>query len=125
MPKEFSRLDRIADVMQKEIAQLIQRELRDPRISMMTISHIKVSKDLSHAKVYVSVMHEEKAEETIATLNRAAGFLRGALAKRIQLRIMPALNFVYDDTNIRANRLSRLIDEAVKSDQRTPDEEKE
>jgi ribosome-binding factor A len=114
MPREFSRLDRIADLIQKELAQIIQRELNDPRVGMLTISQVKV---LAHAKVSVTVFQEAQVTETIATLNRAAGFLRGALAKRVKIRVMPALVFIYDDSFIKADRLTKLIDQAVKSDQ--------
>jgi ribosome-binding factor A len=116
MPRDFKRTDRIADVMQRELSQIIQKEMKDPRISMVTIAEIKISKDLSFAKVYVSVMFEEKAEETMRTLNSAAKFLRSELAKKIQMRTMPQLTFVYDDTTIKANRISKLIDEAIKQD---------
>lgn len=112
MARDFNRTDRIADVMQREISQLIHQEVKDPRVGMVTISAIKVSKDLSHAKVYVSVMAENLATESIQGLNKAAGFLRAQLAKRIKLRVIPALHFVYDDTTIKANQLSRLIDKA-------------
>lgn len=116
MPRDFKRTDRISDVMQRELSQIIQKEMKDPRISMVTIAEIKISKDLSFAKVYVSVMFEEKAEETMRTLNSAAKFLRSELAKKIQIRTMPQLTFVYDDTTIKANRISKLIDDAIKQD---------
>lgn len=116
MPRDFKRTDRIADVMQRELSQIIQKEMKDPRISMVTISEIKVSKDLSFAKVFVSVMFEEKAEETLKALNNAAKFLRTELARKIQIRTMPQLIFIYDDTTIKANQISKLIDEAIKQD---------
>jgi ribosome-binding factor A len=118
MPRDFKRTDRIAELIQKELAQIILFEMKDPRVSMLTIASVKVSKDLSHAKVFVSVMLEEHAEETVATLNKAAGFLRAILAKRIEMRVMPVLAFVYDDTTIKANRLSKLIDEACAKDRK-------
>ncbi|MBN9288119.1 MAG: ribosome-binding factor A [Gammaproteobacteria bacterium 39-13] len=124
MARDFSRTDRIADVIQKELAQIIQQEMKDPRVGMLTIAEVKVSKDLAYAKIYVSVMLEEHATETVATLNKAAGFLRGLLAKRIQIRVMPSLSFVYDDTTIKANRLSKLIDDACAGDKRSDDSEK-
>ncbi len=123
MPKDFNRTDRIGDLIQKELAQIIQQEMKDPRVGMLTILDVKVSKDLNYAKIYVSVMQEEKAKETLDTLNKASGFLRGLLAKRIQIRIMPNLSFVYDDTTIKANRLSKLIDEARAKDKSSHDDE--
>jgi ribosome-binding factor A len=112
MARDFSRTDRIADVIHKELSQIIQQNMKDPRVGMITIASVKVSKDLAHAKVYVSVIFEERAKETVETLNKASGFLRGLLAKKIQVRVMPALNFIYDDTTIKANRLFKLIDDA-------------
>lgn len=116
MARDFKRTDRVADVIQRELAQIIHQEVKDPRVGIITLAGVKVSKDLAYAKVYVSVMSEETAAECIKTLNNAASFLRVLLAKRLKLRVMPALSFVYDDTTIKANRLSRLIDEAVKQD---------
>ena len=112
MARDFNRTDRIADVIQRELSQLIHQEVKDPRVGMVTISAVEVSRDLSHAKVHVSVMSENLAAESIEGLNKAAGFLRALLAKRIKLRIIPFLRFVYDDTTIKANYISRLIDEA-------------
>lgn len=122
MARDFSRTDRIGDVMQRELSSIIQQELKDPRVSMVTIAEVKVSKDLAYAKVYVSVMMEEKAKETLEGLNKAAGFLRAELAKRMSIRIIPKLSFVYDDTTIKANRISRLIDDAVSSDKKDNDD---
>jgi ribosome-binding factor A len=123
MARDFSRTDRIADVIQKELAQIIQKEMKDPRVGLVTIAGVKVSKDLAYAKIFVSVMNEEHADETIKTLNKAAGFFRALLAKRIQIRVMPNLSFVYDDTTIKANRLSKLIDDAVAKDKSSDPEE--
>lgn len=123
MARDFNRTDRIADVIQKEIATIIQQEMKDPRVSLLTILGVKVSKDLNYAKIYVSVMQEEHAKETLDTLNKASGFLRAQLAKRIQIRVMPNLTFVYDDTTIKANRLSKLIDDARAKDKLSQDED--
>ncbi len=116
MPRDFKRTDRVADVMQKEISQIIRQEINDPRVGLVTISLVQVSKDLSHAKVFVSVMSETQAVETLKALNKAAGFFRGVLAKRLKMRIIPALNFVYDDTTLKAIRLSKIIDDAIADD---------
>lgn len=121
MARDFNRTDRIADVMQRELSVIIQQELKDPRVSMITIADVRVSKDLAYAKVFVSVMMEEKAAETLEGLNKAAGFLRAQLAKRMSIRVIPQLSFVYDDTTIKANRISRLIDNAVASDKKDHD----
>ncbi len=121
MARDFNRTDRIADVMQRELSVIIHQELKDPRVSMLTIADVRVSKDLAYAKVFVSVMMEEKADETLEGLNKAAGFLRAQLAKRMSIRVIPQLSFVYDDTTIKANRISKLIDNAVASDKKDHD----
>jgi ribosome-binding factor A len=92
---------------------------------LITLAQVKVSKDLSHAKIYVSVMLEEHAKEALEALNKASGFLRAQLAKRIQMRVMPSLSFVYDDTTIKANRLSKLIDDARAKDKSSEEDESE
>ncbi|MBS0289322.1 MAG: 30S ribosome-binding factor RbfA [Proteobacteria bacterium] len=116
MPRDFNRADRIADVIQKELASIIHQEMKDPRVAMLTVLDVKLSKDLAYAKIFISVIKEEEAQKTLETLNKAAGFLRALLAKRLQIRIMPQLTFVYDDTTIKANRLSKLIDEVCAKD---------
>jgi len=109
MGHDFSRTDRVAELIQKELASMIYREMKDPRVQLVTICYVKISKDLKYAKVFVSVMDETRAEETIDALKKAAGFFRGLLAKRMQMRSVPRLDFVYDDTVVRASRLSQLI----------------
>lgn len=105
---------------------LLQRELKDPRVGMVTVSSVKVSKDFSFADVYVSFMDKntaEEAEEAVAILENAAGFLRSQLAKGIKLRVMPRLRFHFDATLLEGPRLSALIDKAVKQDKaRHPDD---
>lgn len=125
MARDFNRTDRIADVIQKELAQIIHQEMKDPRVGLITLAQVKVSKDLSHAKIYVSVMLEENATQALEALNKASGFLRAQLAKRIQMRVMPILSFVYDDTTIKANRLSKLIDDARAKDKSSEDDTEE
>lgn len=122
MARDFNRTDRIGDVMMRELSVIIQQELKDPRVGMITIAEVRVSKDLAYAKVFVSVMMEEKAAETLEGLNKAAGFLRAQLAKRMSIRVIPQLRFVYDDTTIKANRISRMIDDAVASDKKDHDD---
>ena len=116
MPKEFSRIDRVADLIQRDLATIIQRELHDPRAGMVTISRVKISKDLAHAKIFVTVLPDQAAQASLETLNKAAGFLRGLLAKRIKIYKIPALFFIYDDDSLKASRLAKLIDDAVKND---------
>ncbi|KTD07468.1 30S ribosome-binding factor RbfA [Legionella jamestowniensis] len=111
MRNDFKRTDRIAGLMQRELSQLIQQEIKDPRLpAFVTISSVKVSADLGHAKVYFTVLNNE-IELTTSILNAAASYLRTALAKSVKLRTVPQLHFVYDESIEYGKRLSRLIDE--------------
>ncbi|HEY3699234.1 MAG TPA: 30S ribosome-binding factor RbfA [Spongiibacteraceae bacterium] len=119
MAKEFKRTSRVGDFLKQELAGLIQLELRDPRLGMVSVTGVEVSRDLSHASVFVTVLgkdSEAEAAESIATLNRAAGFLRTQIAKISNARTTPKLRFVFDASIGRGARISKLIDEAVAVD---------
>jgi len=114
MPKEFSRKLRIEELIQREIAILIQQEIKDPRIGMVTVSGVDISPDLKHAKIYVTFLGDEKDHaKNVTALNHAARFLRHELARRLYLKAIPAIRFVYDESIARGARLSELIDTAV------------
>ncbi len=121
MKRESNRMVRLSDLIQNALSEVIHREMNDPRIGMITIESVKVAKDLSQARVYVSTLLPEKATETIATLNRAAGFIRSQLGQKIKLRIIPQLVFNYDETMDKADRLSRLINQALEKDKKDPE----
>jgi ribosome-binding factor A len=109
-----ARLARIADQIQRELSELVREELRDPRVKMVTITGVEVSRDQSHAKVWFTTLGSaEDAEACGEGLSRAAGFLRAGLAHRLSTRTVPELHFSYDESIERGVRLSRLIDEAV------------
>jgi ribosome-binding factor A len=113
MPREYSRSSRIADQIQRDLSEAIRTELKDPRVGMVTITAVEVSRDLSHARVFVtSLAGAEAMEESLRALRHAAGFLRSLLARTLRLRTVPELQFVYDESVERGIRLSRLIDEA-------------
>lgn len=117
MPKDYPRSRRIAEQIQRELSEVIRLELKDPRVGMITITDVEVSRDYSHAKVFFTLLGDSsKVEETTAGLLRAAGFLRSQLAQRLKLRIVPQLQFKFDVSVERGVRLSRLIDEAVATD---------
>lgn len=122
MAKEYSRTQRIGDQMQRELALLIQREIKDPRLGLVTITGVDVARDLSHAKVFVTVMGQDDNAEVIkqntAVLNDAAGFLRMHLGKAMKLRTVPQLHFSYDASIRRGAELSALIERAVAEDRR-------
>ena len=110
MPKEFSRTQRVGDFLKQELASLIQREVRDPRVGMVTITSVDVSPDFSHAKVLVTCLDPAHVKEVLKGLQRAAGFLRSQLARRMKLYATPELRFEYDESIERGDRLHRLID---------------
>lgn len=117
MPKpNFKRTDRIAEMMQRKLAQLIQQEVKDPRLTgFVTVSAVQVASDLSHAKVFVTAFNMEK-KPLLDILNAASGYLRTALARSMEFRTVPALHFIYDESIEYGKNLSRLIDEANPSD---------
>ena len=110
-----ARRARIADQIQRELAEVIRTELRDPRVTtMVTLTGVEMSRDQSHAKVFFTVLGAESAARDAAEgLQRAAGFLRSSLAQRLTTRKVPELHFEYDESVERGMRLSKLIDEAV------------
>lgn len=116
-----SRSARIADEIQRSLAELVRLEVRDPRVGMVTITGVELSRDQSHAKVHFTVLGSAAEIEDAQTgLQRAAGFLRSALAHRLTTRKVPELHFAYDESIERGVRLSRLIDEAVKTSPAAP-----
>ncbi|HHT0592780.1 TPA: 30S ribosome-binding factor RbfA [Legionella anisa] len=111
MGHNFKRTDRVAEMIQRKLAQIIPKEVKDPRLTgFVTISAVKVAADLGHAKVYFTVLNDDK-KTAEAILNAAASYLRSALARSITLRTVPQLHFVYDESIEYGQRLSRLIDE--------------
>ncbi|MGQ0654527.1 MAG: 30S ribosome-binding factor RbfA [Betaproteobacteria bacterium] len=114
MKKSSGRPHKLGDLIQRELSQLLARELRDPRVGMLTITAVDVSPDLSHAKVFFTLLQKEKLEDTLHGLKRSAGFLRSQLARRIKLYTTPELRFVYDESVERGDHLSRLIDSTKK-----------
>lgn len=115
----FSRTDRIADQIQRDLAVLLQREIKDPRVGLPTISGVKVSKDLAYADVYITFMainEPERVKLALQVLDNAAGMLRTLLSKSIKLRVMPRLRFHYDETIVEGPRISALINAAVAED---------
>jgi ribosome-binding factor A len=114
--KKSGRPQKLGDLIQRELSELVQRELRDPRVGMITITSVDVSPDFSHAKVFFTTLSEAHIAEAKEGLSRAAGFLRTQLARRIKLYTTPELRFEYDESVERGDRLSRLIDSIKKND---------
>lgn len=119
MPREFSRTQRVADFLKQELAGLIQLQLRDPRIGMVSVTAVEVARDMSHAKVFVTVLGKDTladAADAIEALNHAAGFLRSQVAKSNNARTTPKLRFVFDSSIGRGAQMSKLIDDVVAVD---------
>ena len=116
MPKEYSRSERVADFIKREVALLLHRELRDPRISNANVNAVVVSRDMSTAKIYVTFFDKETAEEAkqaVEVLNGAAGFIRTQVASQHSMRSTPKLRFYFDDSVRQGEHLSNLIDRAI------------
>jgi len=122
MPKDYSRTSRLGEQIQRDLAQMIQFEMKDPRLGMVTLNQVKVAKDLSYADIYFTVMgakgetDEQIREQTESILNDAAGYLRSELARSMTTRITPQLRFHYDETLDRGHHLTGLIKKARQQD---------
>ena len=116
MPSDYPRSHRVGDFIQRELAGIITREVKDPRLSpMLTISGVEVSRDLSVAKVYYSLFDAEEQKDTQTALVSASGFLRNQLARQMNTRSVPQLRFFFDDSAERGAHMSALIADAVAS----------
>lgn len=121
MARPNGRAQRVADFLRKELSSLILLELRDPRVGMVSITDVELSKDLAHAKIFVTVLgcdSVEEAEQSLTVLNQAAGFLRTEISRQSKMRSMPSFRFIFDDSVQRGHRMSMLIAQALESDQR-------
>ena len=122
MPKDYSRTSRLGEQIQRDLAQMIQFEMKDPRLGMVTLNQVKVAKDLGYADIYFTVMgakgetDEQIREQTESILNDAAGYLRSELARSMTTRITPQLRFHYDETLERGHHLTGLIKKARQED---------
>jgi ribosome-binding factor A len=117
MAREFSRTDRVGSQVQRELASIIRNELDDPRLGMLTIQEVRISKDFSHAKVYYTSLGSSlETVEIQRILKEAAPFLRHELGRKVNMRTTPELRFIHDESVERGTRLSSLIEDAVKSD---------
>ncbi len=121
MAREYARTDRVGQQIQKEIAVILMREIKDPRLSMTTVSAVEVTRDLAYAKVFVTFFNdnEDEIKASLDVLSEAEGYIRSLLGKRLRARIMPHLRFVYDKSMAEGVRMSALVDEAVASDKST------
>jgi ribosome-binding factor A len=112
--KGHGRPERLGDLIQREVSELIRLELRDPRVGMITITSVDVSPDMSHARLFFTLLEKEKLADTLQGLKRSAGFLRSQLARRIKMYSTPELRFEYDESVERGDHISRLINSVSK-----------
>ncbi|MDD1783913.1 30S ribosome-binding factor RbfA [Enterovibrio sp. ZSDZ35] len=119
MAKEYSRTQRVSQQVQKEIALILQREIKDPRIGMVTVSDVEVSRDLAYAKVFVTflTMGDQTPQGGLEALQEATGYIRSLLGKAIRLRVTPEITFFFDESLTEGMRISNLVTQAVKSDE--------
>ncbi|MEZ9337599.1 30S ribosome-binding factor RbfA [Vibrio splendidus] len=124
MSKEFSRTQRVSQQLQKELALILQREVRDSRIGMVTISDVEVSRDLAYAKVFVTFLciGEQTPESCLVALKEHEVPVRMALGKRIRHRLTPEVRFTYDNTLVEGMRMSNLVSEVLNDDKRKQEE---
>jgi len=119
MAREFTRTQRVADYLQRELAALIQQAVRDPRVGMVSVTAVDVSRDLGHAKVFYTVMDvedDQQAKQSTDALNHAAGFLRSELSRNSSMRSVPQLRFYFDNSVSRGRYLEDLIERAAEAD---------
>lgn len=115
MAKEFSRNRRVGEQMQRELALLIQREIKDPRLGLVTVSGVELSRDLAYAKVYITSLSGDR-QQSLAILKQSAGFLRHGLGQAIRLRIVPELHFYYDESVEYGAKIAALLHEVISAD---------
>ena len=112
MPREFLRFQRVARQLQRELAEIIQRDLRDPDVGFVTVSDVEVTKDLAVAKVFVSVITANKDENkqlNVAALNRASNYIHGMVSKRMRMRMVPELRFFLDESIEQGIKMDLLL----------------
>ena len=118
----FQRSDRVAEQVRRDLADLIRRDLKDPRVGMISLTAVELTPDYAHAKVFYATLNSEHLEEIERGLKRASGFLRRELGRRIHIHTLPELHFVYDNSIERGASLSLLINQASALSDQTPEE---
>ena len=120
MAREFKRSDRVAQEIKKEIAVILQREVKDPRIGMVTVSDVEVSRDLAYAKIFVTFLFnndQEAISQGMKGLEKASPYIRTLVGKAMRLRIVPELRFIYDESLVEGMRMSNLVSNVIREDE--------
>ncbi len=115
------KIDRIGSQLVKEISYILATEIKDQDIKFVTVTDVKVTNDLSYAKVYVTILDEEKRKETMDALKNASGFIRKTLADRIEIRHIPELEFIYDESIAYGNKIEHIIEKIHEEDKKDID----
>jgi len=115
-PRDFKRSERVAGQLRRDLAKLIQQEIKDPEVGFVSLSDVEVTRDLSHAKVFITVFDPEKAKTSLKALRRASVFLRLRLGQELRLRHVPELHFVHDDSVEQGSHIDELIAKALHAD---------
>ena len=124
MPREFTRSERVSGLLRRELAQLIQAEIKDPEVGFIGVSDVEVTRDLSLARVFITVFDTDQAAASVKALNRAAGFLRRRLGQDLRMRQIPELRFLHDASVETGQRVDALIEQAIAGlDKDSPEEE--
>ena len=120
MSREFKRSDRVAQELKKEVAVILQREVKDPRIGMVTVSDVEVSRDLAYAKIFVTFLFDNDQEainQGMKGLEKASPYIRSLVGKAMRLRIVPELRFIYDESLVEGMRMSNLVSNVIRQDE--------
>lgn len=120
MSREFKRSDRVAQELKKEVAIILQREVKDPRIGMVTVSDVEVSRDLAYAKIFVTFLFDSDQaaiEQGMEGLEKASPYIRSLVGKVMRLRIVPELRFIYDESLVEGMRMSNLVSNVIRQDE--------
>ena len=120
MSREFKRSDRVAQELKKEVAVILQREVKDPRIGMVTVSDVEVSRDLAYAKIFVTFLFDNNQEAIVQGmkgLEKASPYIRTLVGKAMRLRIVPELRFIYDESLVEGMRMSNLVSNVIREDE--------
>ena len=126
MSREFKRSDRVAQELKKEVAVILQREVKDPRIGMVTVSDVEVSRDLAYAKIFVTFLFDNDQEainQGMKGLEKASPYIRSLVGKSMRLRIVPELRFIYDESLVEGMRMSNLVSNVIREDEAKHKEE--
>lgn len=126
MSREFKRSDRVAQELKKEVAVILQREVKDPRIGMVTVSDVEVSHDLAYAKIFVTFLFDNDQEainQGMKGLEKASPYIRSLVGKAMRLRIVPELRFIYDESLVEGMRMSNLVSNVIREDEAKHKEE--